>query len=285
MVDSTDSVLRAITNDGAFRVITVRTTDTVQAAIESQRGTGATAEHFANLLTGAVLFRETMAPQLRVQAILRSATGPASLVADSHPSGKIRGLIQLHDGSTGVEIAPGAMLRMMRSLPTGRLNQGVVQVPPAGGISEALMAYMSESEQIVSMIAVDCVMHEGRATAAGGYLVQLLPEVGRGPLAAMTERLKGFQQISGLLSEASFSPAWLVQKLLADMPFTTLEESDVRFECWCSEVRVLSALATLSRGELMSLITDGNMVEMSCDYCGKDYQVGAEQLKGLLSRS
>src|SRR6266511_2418355 len=80
-----DSVLRAMTDDGAFRVITARTTETVRGAIEAQGAAGETARTFGELITGAILYRETMAPQLRVQGVLKGSSGTGSLVADSHP--------------------------------------------------------------------------------------------------------------------------------------------------------------------------------------------------------
>ncbi|MDB4996681.1 MAG: hypothetical protein JWM74_4113, partial [Myxococcaceae bacterium] len=48
-----DSVLRALTDDGAFRVVTVNTTSTVRAAILAQGTTGEAARVFADLVTGA----------------------------------------------------------------------------------------------------------------------------------------------------------------------------------------------------------------------------------------
>ena len=66
MTDS-DSVLRVMTDDGAFRVITASTTRTVRGAAEAQGVRGGTARTFGDLITGSILFRETMAPELRVQ--------------------------------------------------------------------------------------------------------------------------------------------------------------------------------------------------------------------------
>ena len=55
-MESTDSVLRAITDDGAFRVIVARTTDTIQRVLDAQGAQGVTARHLGDLVTGAVLF-------------------------------------------------------------------------------------------------------------------------------------------------------------------------------------------------------------------------------------
>src|ERR1700678_881457 len=102
-----DSVVRAITEDGAFRVIAARTTETVRGAVAAQGARGVTARHFGELLTGAVLLREAMAPRQRVQAILKGAA-KGSLIADSHPDGTSRGLVNLGAGGVdGPEVSLG----------------------------------------------------------------------------------------------------------------------------------------------------------------------------------
>jgi molecular chaperone Hsp33 len=284
MLESSDSVLRAMTDDGAFRVITARTTETVRNAIAAQGATGATARTFGELITGAILYRETMAPQLRVQGILKGSGASGSLVADSHPSGKTRGLVQVEAGRE-IALGAGAVIQMMRTLPNGRINQGIVELPSGGGISQALMAYMQTSEQVVSMIAVSTVAEAGEVVAAGGYMVQLLPEVGRGPLMVMTERLRDFESIDERVAEAAFSPASLLEQLLYGMPFTRLEESAVVFECWCDELRVVSAIATLSRSDIEHLLSDGQVLEIACEYCKREYRIAPARLRGLLEQS
>lgn len=286
MKPSPDNVLRAITDDGAFRVITALTTHTTSQASRLQKCSGATAKTFSELITGAILFRETMAPDLRVQGILKGAGGKGSLVADSHPSGSTRGLVQMAPGTTEIRLGGDAMLQMMRTLPNGRINQGVVQVPEPGGISEALMAYMQTSEQVDTMLAVSTALDEGgNIRASGGYMVQLLPEVGRGPLAVMTERLADFKSVESQLRHAAFSTQALMAELLYGMAYTTLDNDDISFGCWCSELRLISALTTLSRAELEELLRDGQVLEISCDYCTKQYQIAPAKLQGLLDQS
>jgi molecular chaperone Hsp33 len=285
-MQSNDSVLRAITDDGAFRVIVVRTTDTVQHVLSAQGAQGDTGRHLGDLVTGSVLFRETMAPNLRVQGILKGSGGSGSLVADSHPSGKTRGLVQLAGNATEVAIGPGAIMQMMRTLPDGKINQGFVEMPDGNAsISRALMEYMQTSEQVVSMLAMGTLLDEGRVSAAGGYLVQLLPEVGRGPLMVMTERLKDFESIDGLLKEPNFSPSSLLEELLYGMPYTKLEESSVGFECWCNELRVVSAIATLPKADIEHLLSAGEVLEIACEYCKREFRIPPARLQGLLNES
>ncbi|MEZ4307686.1 MAG: Hsp33 family molecular chaperone HslO, partial [Polyangiaceae bacterium] len=57
-----DTVVRAVTQDGAFRVIVTLTTATVKGAVTAQDVSGSTAARLGELVTGAVLVREAMAP-------------------------------------------------------------------------------------------------------------------------------------------------------------------------------------------------------------------------------
>jgi molecular chaperone Hsp33 len=284
MTHSADSVLRAMTNDGAFRVIIVESTRTVSAANDRQHATASEMAAFGDLLTGTVLFRETMSPQLRVQGIAKPESGQGQLVADSHPSGDVRGLIQRRPGQHSVEITFGSTLRMLRSLQDGSINQGVVSMRDKATISEGLMIYMQQSEQIVTMVAAGSALgSDGDLVRAGGYLVQLLPGAPRGPLMVMTERLRDFQNIEPLLRDANFSPRWLLGELLLKMDYTELQQSEIRFRCWCDELRVVASLATLPRSDLDELLASNQPLEIECDYCRKEYHIAPAQLRGLMS--
>jgi molecular chaperone Hsp33 len=284
MARSVDTVLRAMTDDGAFRVIVVDSTETVRAATETQRATASETRVFGDLLTGTVLFRETMSPQLRVQGIAKPQNGQGQLVADSHPSGDVRGLIQRRPGQDSVQISLGSTLRMLRSLQDGSINQGVVSMTEKATISEGLMIYMQQSEQIVTMVAVAAALGaDGALTRAGGYLVQLLPGAPRGPLMVMTERLQDFQDIEPMLRQPHFSPRWLLGELLYQMQYTELQQSEIRFRCWCDELRVVASLATLPRSDLEDLLTTNEPLEIECDYCHKEYRIAPAQLRGLMN--
>lgn len=270
--------------DGAFRVITALTTETVRGAIAVQSASGVTAQRLGELITGAILVREAMAPNLRVQAIVKGATGHGSLVADSHPDGTSRGLVNLGKGND-VDIGEGSLLQVMRTLPNGMLHQGVVEVPASGGISGGLMTYMQESEQVVSMIAVATLLGDGGVGASGGYLVQLLPEVERGPLMVMTERLKDFERLDDVLAHEGASADVLLEELLYGMPFSRLDDSPLCFRCRCDELRVMATLASLPKADIEEMVNDGKILDIRCDYCGKEYQISPAQLRSLLMPS
>ncbi len=283
----TDTVIRAMTDDGAFRIVAARTTDTASAVVAAQELSGPIARDMADLVTAAVLYRETMAPSLRVQCIVRFSEGAGQLVADSHPDGWSRGLLQTSTPETPPDIRKlPATLEMMRTLPRSDLHRGVVQVPESGNLSEAFMRYMQLSEQIVSMISLGSAV-EGHRPAAGGFVVQLLPEASEAEAAmeTMTRRLEGFVEITKRLQASDASPTQMVEEIFEGMPFTWLHRSDVRFGCQCSHLRVMTTLSLLDRSEIQELVEEGETLSIGCDYCGASYSVEIAQLQGLLSAS
>lgn len=283
----TDSVLRAMTNDGAFRIIAARTTETARAVIAAQALSGAMARNMADLVTAAVLYRETMAPSLRVQCIVRLADDAGQLIADSHPDGWVRGLLQNGVGGTTPDLRrAGATLEMMRTLPNSDLHRGIVEVPEGGNLSEAFMRYMQLSEQIVSMISLGATL-DGPNPSCGGFVVQLLPEASEADAAmeTMTKRLEAFVDIRDRLQATDGSPKQLIEQIFEGMPFTWLHQSDISFGCQCSDLRVMTTLSVLDRSDIQELVDEGEPLSIGCDYCGASYVVEIAQLQGLLSSS
>lgn len=281
-----DSVMRAMTNDGAFRVVAARTTDTARQVIAAQSLSGAVAQDMADLVTASVLYRETMAPSLRVQCILRFAEDAGQMVADSHPDGWSRGLLQ-HSAESPPDVrSTPATLEMMRTLPSSDLHRGVVEVPENGNLSEAFMRYMQLSEQVVSMISLGAALDD-KQPAVGGFVVQLLPEAKEAEVAmeTMTKRLESFVEIRDRLRKSDGSPSQLIEQIFEGMAFTWLHQSDIRFGCHCSQLRVMTALSLLDRSEIQELVDDGETLSIGCDYCGASYSVEIAHLRGLLSES
>jgi molecular chaperone Hsp33 len=283
MTDDKDGILRAITDDHAFRVVTLGATATARGVVAAQRAQGELARRLAELVTGTILIRETMAPQSRVQGIVRAKSG--ALIADSHPSGDVRGLVQLARGSTSIEVGSSATLQMMRTLANGAIHQGLVAFPDSGGISEALMAYMQSSEQVTSVVAVDTTLGHDGLLVAGGYMVQLLPEARPDSLAGMIERLERFGGMPSRLSSSDFSAETLLGELLRGISHSLVGSDEVRYHCWCDDVRVMSALSSLERADLEELLAAAEPLSLSCDYCGRDYRIQLAQLRGLLEQS
>jgi molecular chaperone Hsp33 len=271
-----------MTSDGAFRVIAAITTDTVTRAVRTQGLSGGDARKLAELITGAVLLRETTSPGRRVQILMRDRLGGV-LVADAMPDGSNRGIV--NPGSTDTVIRSGGDTTMQVSytMRNGALHQGLVDVPAGSDLSTALMRYMQQSEQTVSVISVTALGDGAEGlTAAGGYVVQLLPEAERPALRAMTRHLDELDSLDRLLSGPVTSSRDLVSRLLMGFEHAELADSPLCFGCTCSEERVLSGLARLGPDDVASLVGSDAPLEVRCDACGQRYEIDPEDLRAFV---
>ena len=284
MNQTKDLIVRALTDDGGFRVIGARTTKTVKGIFDAQEPRADLRDIVGQYATCTVLTRETMSPGQRVQSILRNNAQDSSLVTDSHPGGVTRCLVSSKLKAEGL-LSPGTTLQVVRTLPNGELHQGVVLAPEKGGVSGAFMGYMQQSEQVTTMIASSCYFKDDELMVAGGYCIQVLPEIGKGLLAIMAERLEGFSELDRTLETSAGDVDEMLGEILYGIPFTIVERTDLEFGCTCNEIRVMSALTTLGKEEIEAIIAEGKIIEMKCDYCRQDYKISPAKLKGMLEGS
>lgn len=272
-----DSVLTAVTEDGSFRVVAAQLGRTAAGIVAAQRAAGPEARLLSQLVTGVALYRVTMAPHLRVQGILRGAAGRGHAVADSHPEGWCRGLLGLGPGTRSLDTGEGAMLQMMRTMPNGDLVRGVVEVGDADGLSAAVTRFMRASEQVECVVHLACADPAGRAPGCGGLLVQLLPEAVAGALEELASRLSP--------PPPDAPPEAMIAAALTGVPYAITSRRELRYECPCTRVRVMTSLSTLGRADIEELLEGGETLSIDCDYCGAHYEVAPEELRGLLATS
>ena len=62
---------------------------------------------------------------------------------------------------------------------------------------------------------------------------------------------------------------------------SVLEERPVRFRCRCTRERVISALTTLGRDELLAMHAEQGQADVSCHFCNQSYHVAGDELLAL----
>jgi molecular chaperone Hsp33 len=277
----TDKVLRAMTQDGAFRVMAAVVSVTARDCADVQLAKGELALRLGELLCASILVRETMQPGRRVQLILYDSYG-GRLVADSQPDGSTRGIV--NPGSEEqIDLENDGRLEVSYTLRDGKLHQGIVGFPAGGDVATALMAYLHNSEQITAFVNVHG-MRRGDSLEVGGFVVQVTPEAQRHDVDAIAEHLANMAQLSGLLLESD-SPSAMIDAVLEHREYSMLADSEIFFGCTCSQERMMIGLSSLPRTDLADLLSTGQGIEVSCDACGRKYDITTEALAGLLVSS
>ena len=76
----------------------------------------------------------------------------------------------------------------------------------------------------------------------------------------------------------------LLEAVLKGLDVKVLGRKDVRLSCHCSREKGLSAIATLGKKEIQEMIDKGEDVTVNCEFCGKVYTYGKEDLEEVLEK-
>ncbi|MEZ4459782.1 MAG: Hsp33 family molecular chaperone HslO [bacterium] len=261
----TDSISHIMTPDGSIRAVMVDARQTVGGVIQAQ-SPGNASEALGELVMGALLVQESMAPDQRLQMTLRLPTG--ALYADALTQGRARGWV-----STRLSDISGGQLQVARVLESGQLHEGTIDA--WGSTSEILTNYMMTSEQTTSTVGVSCRVEDDAVLHARGFMIQLLPDPDPGSLAFVTLSLEQL-----VINWYDFDDQELAHAILGP-GVVHLSRSDVSFGCTCSEATVLNALIAAGQDEVADMIAQNKPVEVTCEYCKTSYEVTVPQLKSL----
>lgn len=289
-----DGLARTVSADGAVRALAVVTTDLVEDA-RRRHGTLPTATAaLGRALTGALLLAGTLSKRDERLSLEFAGDGPlGQILVDATPDGDVRGFVRRpathlppRNGKldVGGAVGTGVLCVMRVPLAGGALYRSVVPIE-SGEIGQDLARYLLESEQTLSALGVGVwVEADGRVGAAGGWLVQALPEATPETLGALADRVERLATPSDLL-RAGLDAGGVLERLLGDAAAPVLDARAVRFRCRCSHQRVLGAMLAMGRVELGDVLAGERRAEVVCEFCAQRYVVGEDELRGLLEPS
>ncbi len=179
--------------------------------------------------------------------------------------------------------------------PQGTLPyQGVVplygdQREPLGALSEVIEHYMLQSEQLDTRLVL-----AANDEVAAGLLVQSMPRTAsedREPFAeeqriGNNEDFNRIAHLAATLSREellSLDADTLLHRLFWQEKVLRFEPRSARFACSCDPVRVRQMLTGLGREELEAILVEQGRIEVGCDFCGRQYYFGDDDVEELLT--
>ena len=113
--------------------------------------------------------------------------------------------------------------------------------------------------------------------AAGGYLVQSLPEAKPEALQQVESHVASLMDLSERLHGGSTAPQ-ILEELLEGVAHGKPTRTRPRFFCPCNPNRVLRAATLLGRDEIRDIVEKGEVLEVRCEFCAEVYQLHPDEL-------
>ncbi len=221
-------------------------------------------------------------------SIYFQGNGPLGRVfAEANYEGQVRGYCNnpqyqapIEGGQIKVGPAIGiGLLTVTHHLPFGAEPHRGSVIIRTGEIGDDIAYYLDQSHQIPSVVSLGVHVNPyGLVQAAGGVLIELMPGYTEETVRKIEKRVSQVQPISKRIMEGATAED-LVRDFLADFELMELEHPyPISYHCQCNYERVGRSLVLLGIEELDQLIAKNETVEVSCQFCGRRYQVGQEDL-------
>lgn len=299
-----DKAITGMDKSGSFRVYMAITTEIVEKAHELH-GTSPLATHLlGRALTGTglmgLMLRE---PGFKVTLQFKG-DGPAQQVLCTAGSdGSVKGFIAnplvdlpaREDGSPDVGGALGiGVLTCIRDAGMKEPYVGKIDFV-TGEIADDMTAYFWISEQQQTSVSLGVKLDENaEVKAAGGMIIQMLPDATEECISALEKWLPEMPKISELADKVSQdadgrSMESIMEEYLRaaflgmpeEFQIMPLDTLDIGWKCDCSEERLEQVVKSLGAKEISDMIEQDGQAELTCQFCGTSYHFDKEHLERL----
>lgn len=223
------------------------------------------------LLSATIKFKGSLILQAQGDGDLKT------LVAQSTHDRQIRGLVvgdtTVSAGTLPQLFGEGYIVLTIKA-DDAEPYQGIV--PMTGeNLAEALQAYFVQSEQLQTRMWLFA-----NDTQAVGLLLQELPSQG-----TYIDDWARIEMLANTVTEKelmTLSCEDILYRLFNEDFVTLFEPEAVNFTCTCSPQKIEQTLYSLGREELESILSERDLIEVDCEFCGRHYECDRVDVERIL---
>ena len=284
-----NKMIRALALNNEIRVFIVDTSELIEEVRQLHRLLPTSTAALGRVMSVASIMGSMLKDDKeRLKIEIRGNGEIKSIFVDTYNNGNVRGLISntqsimINEVTNKLDVG-GAIgegtLKVIKET-EGQLPF-VSQIDlQTGEIGDDFVFYFAQSEQIPSALSVGVLVNEDLSVAsAGALLFQVLPSASDESISIVENIVSNLKPISTLLLESSIEE--ILDALFDDL--NILETKEIQYQCSCSKEQMQSALTTLSKEELKTLIEEDKGASLECQYCHSEYKFSIEELQDILN--
>lgn len=286
-----DKLIRGLGINDEVRIFTLDTTETVNEAVKRHGAYPTAAAALGRAMTATVVLGAMLKGEEKVTVTIEGGGPIGAIVTDANAKGEVRGYLknpQVHfelneHGKLDVRRAVGTngFLRVAKDIGLKDNFVGNVEIV-SGELGEDFSYYFYSSEQVPSIVALGVLVNtDNTIKAAGGLIIQVLPNATDETIDYLTEAAGKMTPISKLIDEG-LTPEEIVDAAIGADNWRKLDEMPVEFKCTCSKERFLNAMASLEKDDIKEMIEEDGGAEATCNFCRNTIWIEKEELEALL---
>ena len=279
---------RAISENGGVIIYAIDSTDIIKELQVLHEMSATAVAALGRLLTGNVLMSATLKNEKDSISLRIAGDGPGGiLLTEVRGTGEVRGYIEnphadLSSTSLGKLNVKGLVgtsgtLYVIKDLGLKEPQIGMVPLV-SGEIAEDITSYYANSEQIPTVCALGVLIDKDLSVLnSGGFLLQLLPGATDDEISTIENNINNMPSITHYLQNSK-TIVDIIDDALTGFTPNILDEQEIYYHCSCNAARFEKSLITLGKEELQRIASEGDDIEIKCQFCNKIYHFSAESL-------
>ena len=294
-VSADDEVYRVMSENQEVSVVAVVGTSLVREAATRHRTAPTATAALGRSLMSALLLGTFKGEDETTQITFKGDGPIGQVIAVSTYDGRVKGLVSnpnadpplRPDGKLNVGAAVGrGVLTVSRAHPSMKAPfTGSVEIK-TGEIAEDVAAYLTESEQVGSALAVGVSIDRScEVIAAGGFMVQILPFASEETITALERIIPSLPSSTALVSEG-LTARQIAQRVLGELGEKVELATTTKplyGPCDPEELRerMKRAVASLGKQEVDKIFAEDGQIEVKCEFCKETSVLLPGDLDGL----
>lgn len=286
-----ERVHRFVSKDLTVRIAAVNATEVVRHMQDLQNTYPLATVGVGRGMVGALLLASHLKDGQQVGLLFRGNGPLSSIYAEASYEGHVRGYTpnpqyqpENYDDGLSLRKALGiGLLTVARHQPFQKQPfQGTVEMV-SSEIGDDIAHYLHQSHQIRSLVSLGVYLDKnGKVQSAGGVLIEVMPGVEESMVEKIIANYEAKKpNISKMLNEGA-SCVDLVGPFLEGIPFEEVpHDYNIEYSCPCTKARVMRALEAMGEAELQDMIDKKEQVHVTCQVCGKPYEVSVDEVQEL----
>ena len=288
-----DYLIRAITTNKEIRALAVNSTKTVEKARKIHETTPVATAALGRVMSGVLLMGSLVKSGEETSLSIRGDGPIKKILAEANQKGEVRGYVA--NPNLPLKLNKSKKLDVASAIGKGELvvrknyfmkepYEGKVKLI-SGRIGDDLSYYFTKSEQKPSSVGVGVLVDKDQTVkAAGGFLIQLLPEASDETIDKLEENIGKINSLSRLIEEGR-SPEDLLDILLEGFDYRVMAEKNVEYKCSCNREQVKGVMISLGEDELRETLKEEGKVEIKCHFCKSKYEFNEKEVEEAIKNS
>ena len=288
-------ILRSIDETETIKISAAITTDVVEEAAKIHKLSKTTSAALGRVLTAAAIIGSWQKNEKDSITLSINGNGPAGkIVATCKNDGYVKGYVTNPGADLPTREADGKIdvagivgegnLTLVMDTGMKKPYTGTVNLT-TGEIAEDLAVYFLQSDQVPSAVGLGVLVDvDYSIKAAGGFIIQLMPDATEEQISKLEENLKGLPSVTSILDEYHDAEK-LIEILMKDIDFKILEKREITYKCNCSREKVEDAIVSVGPREIEEILREDKKAEVSCYFCDKVYNFDESDLERMLKKA